>query len=60
ILGAIAGPLAYQAGSALGAMIIPDSMQANMTLAVGWAVLMPLMMKTADLINNHSNMKPAQ
>ena len=60
LLGAIAGPLAYQAGSALGAVIIPDSMQANIVLAAGWAVLMPLMMKTADLIDKHSNMRLAQ
>ena len=60
LLGAIAGPLAYQAGSALGAVIIPDSVQANIVLAVGWAVLMPLMMKTAHLIDKHSTMRLAQ
>ncbi len=52
ILGAIAGPLAYQAGHALGAVSIPNSFIANIVIAVGWAVLMPLFMAITEAIEN--------
>ena len=47
-LGAIAGPLAYQGGAALGAVIIPDQFIGNVVLAIGWAGLLPLFIKTAE------------
>ena len=48
VLGAIAGPLSFRAGSALGAVHFPDTTQAMTALAIGWAVLMPLMVYLAS------------
>lgn len=50
ILGAIAGPLAYQAGAAFGAVSIPDNITANVMLAIGWGLLMPLFIYIAQAI----------
>ncbi len=44
LLGAIGGPLAYFAGHRLGAVDMPDQTLALATLALGWSVLMPLLM----------------
>ena len=49
ILGAIFGPLAYFSGAALDAVIINDTLLAVILLSAGWAVLMPLMMKIAQV-----------
>jgi len=51
LLGAICGPLAYQAGAALGAVVIPDNLQANLIMAAGWSLLMPLSVKLAEMFN---------
>ena len=48
LLGAIAGPLAYQAGAALGAVVIPNPLIGNIVLAIGWAGLLPMFIKTAE------------
>ncbi|WP_323122287.1 DUF2878 domain-containing protein [Burkholderia alba] len=40
-LGAAAGPLSFRAGAALGAVHFTDSGAALVTLAVGWALLLP-------------------
>ena len=42
-LGAIAGPLSFRAGAALGAAHIPDMLVTLGVLAVGWAIWMPLL-----------------
>ena len=47
-LGAIAGPISYAAGVRLGAATFVDPAAALITLAVGWALLMPLMMWLSD------------
>lgn len=46
-LGAVAGPVSFRAGAALGAVQFPDTARAMLVLALGWAVLMPLMMALA-------------
>ena len=43
MLGAIAGPLSFRAGAALGAAHISDMAAALGVLAVGWALWMPLL-----------------
>jgi len=48
LLGAICGPLTYQAGAAMGAVVITDDLLANITIATGWALLMPLYSKLAE------------
>ncbi len=42
LLGAIAGPLSFRAGAALGALRFAKVMPAVVSLAVGWAVILPL------------------
>ena len=48
VLGAIAGPMSYAGGVRLGAATFIDATAALITLAVSWAVLMPLMMWLSD------------
>jgi len=42
LLGAIAGPLSFHGGAALGALQFAKPWPASVTLACGWAVLLPL------------------
>lgn len=51
LLGAICGPITYQAGAALGAVVIPDNLLANSVIALGWALLMPLYIKFAEMFH---------
>ena len=48
VLGAIAGPMSYAAGVRLGAATFIHATAAIATLAVAWALLMPLMMWLSD------------
>ena len=50
-LGAIAGPAACFAGYKLGAVQIPEVTTAMTALALGWAVLMPLLMILANRLD---------
>jgi hypothetical protein len=43
--GAIGGPLAFWAGERLGAVVFTDFFMAMIVLAIGWALLFPLLMK---------------
>ena len=45
--GALAGPLSFRAGAALGAVRFSDPALSLFALSVGWAVLMPLMLALA-------------
>lgn len=51
ILAAIAGPLAYLAGTRLGALEIPELMTGMLVLAAGWALLFPLSLLLAERLN---------
>ena len=51
LLGALCGPMAYQAGAALGAVFIPDNLLANLVMASGWALLMPMSIKLAEMFH---------
>jgi hypothetical protein len=42
LLGAIAGPVSFRAGAALGALRFANPVPAVVALAVGWAVLLPV------------------
>jgi len=43
VLGAIAGPLSFRGGVALGAVRFAQPFAATVTLAIGWAVLLPVL-----------------
>lgn len=47
VFGAVGGPLAFLAGERLGSVTFSDRQMAITLLAIGWAVLFPLMMKFA-------------
>lgn len=48
MLGAIAGPLAYQAGAALGAVVLPQPLLTLGVMSIGWALMMPLFIRLAQ------------
>jgi hypothetical protein len=50
MLGAIAGPLAYQGGAALGAVTLQQPVITMAIMSVGWALMMPLFVKLAQRI----------
>jgi Protein of unknown function (DUF2878) len=43
LLGAVAGPLSFRAGAALGAVHLNRPLITTLTLAAGWAVMLPLL-----------------
>jgi hypothetical protein len=51
LLAAVGAPLAYLAGSRLGALEMPDAMSALVLISAGWAVLLPLLMRTAQRLD---------
>ncbi len=51
ILGAVAGPLSYLAGERLGGMQFIETIPAIAFLAVGWAIVMPLLITLADRLD---------
>ena len=51
LFGAIGGPLAFLAGERLGGVEFVDYPMAIGALAIGWGVLMPLMLVIADRFN---------
>lgn len=50
-LGAIAAPLSYLAGARLGALTLPQVEPALLVQAVGWAVLLPVLLRAARGLN---------
>ena len=55
LLGAVFGPLAFIAGENLGAVVFLDRTMALTLLAVGWAVLMPLLLWLAERFKQRNN-----
>jgi len=53
LFGAIGGPLAYWSGAKLDAMIWLQPMYVAIALALGWAVLMPLLSKLASIYDGN-------
>ncbi len=47
LTGAIGAPLSYYAGMKAGSVTMPDQVLAMTVLAVGWALLMPLLMRVS-------------
>jgi hypothetical protein len=47
MLGAIAGPMSFRAGAALGAVRFVQPLPATLALALGWAILMPTLILLA-------------
>ncbi len=51
ILGAVGGPLSYFAGATLGGAVFTHPSAAALSLAVGWAILMPMLVIIATRYN---------
>jgi len=54
IIGAICGPLVYQGGAALGAVVIPQTYATNILLAIAWSLILPLMILLSEIIEKYS------
>jgi hypothetical protein len=52
LMGAVFGPLAFIAGENLGAVQFIDRHLALLALALGWALLMPLLLWIAKKLNS--------
>lgn len=51
VLGAVGGPLAYLGGAKLGGVSFNDATAALTALAMGWAIIMPLLMLAAQRLD---------
>ena len=51
VMGAIAGPMSYYAGSKLGGIVFEAPLAATVALSIGWATLMPVVMTLAERLN---------
>ena len=54
LFGAIGAPLSFLAGMKLGALQFPDQNRALLVIAIGWATMMPPLMKLAQRYNGYS------
>ena len=54
VFGAVGGPLAYWGGVRLGALVFIEPLFAVIALAVGWAVLTPLLVVLAQRFERHA------
>lgn len=52
VFGAVGGPLAYLAGSKLGGVTFHDPVMALTALALGWAIITPVLVQTAQRLND--------
>jgi hypothetical protein len=57
--GGVGGPLAYLAGERLGGLQMPDPALALGAQALGWAVLLPLLLRLAARLNGFAPVSPA-
>ena len=51
VMGAIAGPMSFFAGSKLGGIVFESPLAATVALSIGWAALMPVVMTLAERLN---------
>ena len=58
-MGFVAGTLAYLGGAKLGGITFIDQTSALIALAVGWAVIMPLLTLLAERFNGVAPTQPA-
>lgn len=56
MFGAVGGPLAYYAGSRLGGVYFPEPVTALITLSIGWAVILPILMQLSQRFNGIQQM----
>lgn len=52
-MGAIFGPLAFRAGEQLGAVVFVEPVAAMVALSVGWAVMLPAVVRISERLDGH-------
>lgn len=60
LFGAVGGPLAYLAGYRLGGVELTNPTAALVALAVGWAVMMPVLMYLSERFNGYELLEPVR
>ena len=53
VFGAVGGPAAYYAGNRLGAVEFSDTLTALVAVAIGWSIIMPVLMVLATRFNGY-------
>ena len=54
VFGLIGGPITYLAGQKLGGIILVDQVAALIALGVGWAVMMPILLRLSESLDGFS------
>ena len=58
VAGLLGGPLAFYAGSGMGAVTFPNPAMALAVIGMGWAVLLPLVVLVSDTITDSEILEP--
>ena len=56
--GLVGGPLAFYAGSGIGAVTFPNPVMALAVIGLGWAILLPLVVLVSDTITDSEILEP--
>ena len=58
VAGLAGGPMAFYAGSGLGAITFSDPLMALTVIGLGWGVLLPLLVLVSDTITDSAILEP--
>lgn len=53
LFGGIGGPLSFLAGESIGAVTFPNHSLSIPVIAIGWAILLPALLRVADYFDGH-------
>lgn len=56
VMGAVAGPMSYFAGSRLGGIVFEQPIAAVIALSAGWALIMPVVVRLAERLDGFNEM----
>jgi hypothetical protein len=51
LFGLIGGPVTYFAGEELGGIVLLNPIAASLALAIGWAIIMPVLMRLSESLD---------
>jgi hypothetical protein len=60
MFGGIGGPIAYYAGHRLGAVEFDSTLNSMTAVALGWSVIMPILMMLTTRFNGYQDTRPAR
>ena len=58
VFGFVGGPLSYVAGQKLGGIVLVNEMAALVALGIGWAAIMPVLLRLSALFDGISDTQP--